>query len=303
MPERMRVLIDTDPGTDDAIALLMALGQMGADRLEVLGVTTVGGNASLAHTNRNTLRILEYAGREEVPVAKGAARPLRGSFPYAYYYHGPGGLSVRLPPVSMQNTPARAAELMRDTLVAAWEPVTIIALGPLTNIARLLLRYPDVKEHLERVVVMGGAVGVPGNVTPGAEFNFYCDPRAADLVLSSGVTVTLVDLRVCREATISRDDLGALLEGGSSARLVGRILRAWFRADPQRDTYDLCDPLAVAVAMQPGIVSTVPGRVRVETEDPSRLGESVMQGCDGPVSVSVGLDRGRFFELFHEALN
>ena len=316
--EKRKVLIDTDPGTDDAIALLMALGpalsppnglhrQSGVD---VLGITTVGGNASLARTTRNTLAVLEYAGRADVPVARGASRPLRGAFPYAYYFHGPGGLSVRLPAPQIVPCPESAVEYLRCKLLASpesacperCEGVILVALGPLTNVAKLLRRYPEVRSRLSGLVVMGGAVGVSGNVTPYAEFNFYSDPLAASVVLSSGVAVTLVDLRVCRQASIERDGLAPLLKAGRSGRLAGRILANWFRRNPDKKSYDLCDPLAMAVAMEPDILTTRRGRVEVQHSSTERLGETTLEGSEGDVQVASEIDTRRFFEVFYGAL-
>ena len=257
------VIIDTDPGTDDAVALLMALAPAGRDALDVAGITTVGGNASLARTTRNTLAILEHIGRTDITVAGGASRPLRGRFPYAYSFHGPGGLSVRLPSPKMLPDPRGAVELLREVL-AGPEPVTLIALGPLTNVARLLMQHPETARGIAQLVVMGGAVGVPGNITPHAEFNFYSDPQAAREVLSSGLQITLVDLAVCRRAVLPRQDVARLHDAGREGKLAGNLLENWFWRHPEAGTFDLCDPLAVAVAMEPDILDMGPGRVEVE---------------------------------------
>ena len=313
-----KLLIDTDPGTDDAIALLMALGagtseanesnlQTGVD---VQGITTVGGNASLARTTRNALAVLEYTGRGDVPVARGASRPLRHSqgialknaFPYAYYYHGPGGLSVRLPAPQIGPSGESAIEFLWSKLLTSPESIIVVALGPLTNVARLLRQYPDASHRISELVVMGGAVGVPGNVTPHAEFNIYSDPLAASVVLSSGVPVTLVDLRVCRQVSIDRDGLGPLLRGGKSGRLAGRILTNWFRRNPDKESYDLCDPLAMAIAIEPDILATRRGSVEVELSSHELLGKTVMVGEAGNVQIASNVDTQQFFEVFYRTL-
>ena len=300
---RTPFLIDTDPGTDDAIALLMLLGAAHRLEIDIRGITTVGGNASLARTTRNTMALLEYTGYGDVPVAKGSARPLKGRYPYAYYFHGPGGISVRLPAPGIAPVEAGAPEFLRDNLLACPDRVTLVALGPLTNLAKLLRRYPEAWERLGGLVVMGGAVDVLGNVTPYAEFNFFCDPLAADLVLSSGVEVTLVDLSVCRQVSIGRKELSPLLTGGAAARMAGRILSNWFRRKPDEEAYELCDPLAMAVAMEPGIVTTHGAEVRVETQHPDRLGLCTIGAAGGSVRFATGLDAERFFEVFYSALN
>lgn len=305
------VLIDTDPGTDDAIALLMALGPgLGGGEessrpwgVDVLGITTVGGNASLARTTRNALAILEYTGRHDVPLARGASRPLKGTFSYAHSYHGPGGIGVRLPTPQIGTVPEGAVELLRRKLLESPGKVTIVALGPLTNVAKLLDRHPEVKGKLSSLVVMGGAVGVQGNITAHAEFNFYSDPLAAQAVLSSGTAVTLVDLGACRQVRITRDRTLKLLDGGKAAKLAGRILSIWFKRHPDRDSYELCDPLAMAVSMEPDIVSSRSGRVSVETTSGGEsLGKTTLMETVGNIQVADNVDTGRFFELFYGSL-
>ena len=295
------VLIDTDPGTDDVIALLMALG--GGSSLDVAGITTVGGNVRLADATRNALAVLEYLGREDVPVARGASRPLRGSYPYSYGFHGPRGLTVRLPKPTITARDVGAVDFLRRTLRnRSARAVTLVALGPLTNVARLLRADPDAPSRVSRLVVMGGAVGVPGNVTPHAEFNFYSDPQAAGEVLAAGMETTLVDLRVCRQAAISRDGATRLLSGGPAARLAARILLGWFQRNPGRDAYELCDPVAMAAVLDPGILRARRGSVDVETRGSDRLGESTLTPGPGTVMVSTALDKERFFDLFYRTL-
>ncbi len=311
MANSSKVIIDTDPGTDDAIALLMALeeprlpGQRAGPPgtgLDVVGITTVGGNASLDHTTRNALAVLEYIGRTDIPVAKGAAMPLGGNFPYAYHVHGPEGLSVDLPPPRTGPVREDAVQFLRDRLAATPEAATIIALGPLTNIARLLRERPDVAPRIDSLVVMGGAVGVPGNVTPHAEFNIFSDPLAAKEVLSSGISVTLIDLGACRQAHVTRRQVEPLLESGKRGQLAGRILSNWFNQDPDRERYYLYDPLAMAVAMGPDIVTTRRGRLTVEATSPERMGETVFQPGAGNVQVASEVDTAKFFELFYRLL-
>ena len=174
-----KVILDTDPGVDDAIAILMALAW---PELELVGITTVGGNVPLARGTRNALALLEYAGRQRVPVARGAARPCRGRFPYAYAFHGPGGLSRRLSQPRMHSVDIGAAEFMAAKLGGDPGQITLVALGPLTNLACLLKRHPGALDLAGSLVVMGGAADGSGNVKPHAEFNFYSDPVAAHAV-------------------------------------------------------------------------------------------------------------------------
>ena len=299
MPNQLKVIIDTDPGVDDAIAILMALAWPG---VEVLGLTTVGGNVPLARATRNSLALLEYAGRTDIPVASGSARPISSSFGYAYAVHGVSGLTRRLPRPKTTPVDMNAVDFLAARLRGLPGQITLIALGPLTNLAWLTLRHPGVLEQTAHLVVMGGAVNTPGNVTPYAEFNFYSDPEAAGMVLSSGVPVTLVDLAVCRRVGIDRQGAEGLATRTRLGRLAAQLLANWFRRDPQRDQFEFYDPLALAVALEPSLASTYQAAIRVEVTDPDRRGESLVTGLGGPVEVAQQVDKQRFFDLMEQTL-
>ena len=287
MPRPTKVLIDMDPGTDDALALMMALVSLD---LEVVAVTTVGGNATVAHTTRNALRLLDHLGVTDVPVYRGAARPYRGAYRYAYGFHGAAGLGVRLPaPMSRPHlTPAAAA-----IISAADRPrgsLTLIALGPLTNVARAYDIAPRLPEWLGQLVVMGGAVDVPGNMTPHAEFNINNDPIAANIVLGMGAPTVLVGLDVCRPTSLTSVDMPWPAGDSPTARLARRVLEGWFRTHADLPQYDLCDPLAVALALRPGLAGYRCGRVTVEVEDAARLGKTSAVYGRGTVAVATEVD-------------
>ena len=281
------VIIDTDPGTDDAIALTMALN--GPD-LDVVGVTTVGGNATLAHTTRNALRVLEHVGRADVPVHRGAARPLRGKYHYGYYFHGAAGLGVRLPAPRTAPHSVRAPEYIVRAASRLRGELTVIALGPLTNIARALAIEPRLAERINELVVMGGAIEVPGNVTPHAEFNIYNDPVAANIVFSSGMPITLVGLDVCTQTYLTRGGIPWVRSDTKAARLTNRIFDSWFATHPESDRYDLCDPLAVVAALRPDLLTYKKAKVAVETGDTERFGRTTAAYGEGPVKVALGVD-------------
>jgi len=288
------LLVDTDPGLDDALALLLALRSA-----EVKAVTTVGGNARLAETTRNALALLEAFGAPEVPVGKGASRPLSGRFAPAYAFHGPGGLPVRLPPPRRRPGPLPAPDLLARTALEHPGRCALVALGPLTNLARALRRYPALGPALARLVVMGGAVRAPGNVTRYAEFNLYSDPEAGRQVLGSGLPAVLVGLDVTERVCLTREDLPRFRQGDPPVQFLGDLLSAWFRLHPERDRFQLHDPLAVAVALHPDLVRTEGLRVRVvtEREAPARRGQTVAEG-PGPVQVAVEVDTSAFFRWF-----
>jgi purine nucleosidase len=295
MKRMRRVIIDTDPGTDDALALLMALNCPG---LHIEGITTVGGNATLAQTTENALRLVDHvAGESDVPVAVGADRPAHGSFSYAYHVHGTDGLGVDLPSTARKPQRADAVEFIRDRALATPGQVCVIALGPLTNVAAALDGRPDVAQAFSEIVVMGGAVGVPGNVTPHAEFNIFEDSWSANAVFLSGVPVTLVGLDVTHKTSMHRDVGPRWFESTSrSAELGNRILANSFgeRADAQE--FFLHDPLAVAAAIEPEILACRTARVSVVTDGEQRGRTDASYG-EGPVNVAVGVNVSRALEV------
>ncbi len=298
MTPPLALIIDTDPGVDDAVAILMALA---APEAELLGLTTVGGNVPLARATRNALALLAAAERPEVPVARGSARPLRGRFRPSVAFHGPGGLSVRLPDPSLGVVGTNAIEFLGERLARRPGEITVAALGPLTNLARLERRSPGTLKLAAHIVVMGGAVDTPGNVTPLAEFNFHSDAVAAREVLSCGVPPTLVDLAACRQVWVDREQAGRLHSPHPLGQLAGRLVQNWFRRDPARQRFEFYDPLAIAVALDPGIVTTRRAAVSVGTSQDAHWGETTVTGATGPISVAAEVDAERFHSALWES--
>lgn len=294
-----RIVIDTDPGVDDAIAILMALA---CPAFETVGLTTVGGNVPLARGTRNALALLEYAGREDIPVAAGAARPYRGRFRHSYRFHTPTGIGRRLPDPKTRPVDIGAVEFLAGALDHAPCGLTIIALGPLTNLALLLERYPESLKRLNSLVVMGGAVDVPGNTTASAEFNIHSDANAANLVLSRVSPITLVELGACRQAAITREDAETLRSNDRLGRLALQILANWFGRDQGRQRFEFYDPLTVAAAINPEVMTVRKTGLRVELEDPGLFGATLPHDGNPEVTVSGQVDTARFFGLLEELL-
>lgn len=280
------VLVDMDPGTDDALALMMLLN---STAVEVVGVTTVGGNARLADTTRNALRLLQYMGRQDISVSRGAARTARRAFHYGYEIHGARGLGVPLPSPTTPPVKSRAPAFISRMASKYRGDLTIIALGPLTNIARALRKEPRIVEWSKELVVMGGAVGVAGNVNPYAEFNIYNDPDAAHAVLTSGIRTSLVGLDVTQRVSFERSDAPWFEGDAPSATLAGRIVRTWFDSHLTSARYHLHDPLAVVAALGPDLFSWRRASIAVETEDATRLGMTTATYGTGPVRVAVAV--------------
>jgi purine nucleosidase/pyrimidine-specific ribonucleoside hydrolase len=226
------VIIDCDPGHDDALALLLAAGD---SRLRLLGVTTVAGNQTLDKTTRNALKILALAGVADVPVAAGCDRPLVGELTVAADIHGSSGLDgpdLDVPVAEVADV--HGVELMRRLIVGAAEPVTLIATGPLTNVALLLRGHPEVRPLLRRIVFMGGSTD-RGNTTPYGEFNIVTDPEAADIVLRSGLPTTMIGLNVTHQA-LATTEIVRTVAAPVAVELTGTYTRGATVVDLHRRT-------------------------------------------------------------------
>jgi len=260
-----RLVIDTDPGVDDAIALLVALA---GPEAELCAVTTVFGNVSVEQTTENALRVLALAGADQVPVAAGAQHPLVHPQPHrAAHVHGANGLGgVELPSAERQVEPVPAVRFLADLLHDSPSPVTVCAIGPLTNIALLVASDPVAAARIERLVVMGGAYG-PGNVTPTAEFNIWSDPEAAHRVFSSGLPITMVGLDVTRPTAIDSAAVGRIGASGpvgaAAAEMLAHYLDFYVRVQGGPGVV-IHDALAVLEAITPGVLGTVDRRVSVD---------------------------------------
>ena len=292
----IEAIIDADTGTDDAIALIMAAN---SPELNIRAITTSGGNANLADTTRNTLRLLGALGRGDIPVHAGAASALMGDFEYAYHYHGPGGITADLPDANLRPADMPASEFMRREAERLDGELTIIALGPLTNVALALREDPDFAGLVKRLFVMGGAVEVGGNVTPHAEFNVYTDPHAAAEVLGSDLPITLVGLDIGDAVSFGRGD-DDWRSGDSVGRdLARRVIEGWFAFHPDNDAYVLCDPMTIAVAAAPDMFKFRQASIAVDTEGEHRGRTRAAYGESANVSVALGVDipRARAFAL------
>lgn len=273
---RPLTIVDCDPGQDDVVAIITALAYT-----RLLGVSVCYGNTPLADGYRNARDILALAGRPDIPVSAGEERPLHGHAPPPSPIHGPNGLGgIELPASSAPKEKTPAPELLRELILNAGEPVTLVAIGPLTNVAVVLQRYPEIKENVERIAIMGGSTTF-GNVTPVAEFNVHADPEAARVVFRSGVPITMCGLNVTRYASLSESALDKLEASGYDlARLIAKILRV--RLERIRATYDLesisiHDPCAVLALTHPKILSFRSMHVDVELTGELTRGMTV---CD-----------------------
>ncbi len=292
-----KYIIDTDPGTDDAVAFINALN---SPELDVIALTTVGGNANLDDTTSNALDLMALLGRSDMPVYRGADTPLTGEFEYAYDFHGPGGLSVPIPESQSATRPEPAAAYIQEAALRRSGDLVIIALGPLTNVGQALIDRPDLRDHVKEIIVMGGAVEVPGNITPHAEFNTYCDPRAANVVFESGAPVSLIGLDVCRQVFFTREgDWQA--DESPSERLAVRLIKGWFDIHPDRDHFDLCDPLAIAAVLDPSLIQYRKAAVHA-IEEGEQKGRTIADYNSGDINVALGVQAHRATQLIRDRL-
>ncbi len=294
------IVLDCDPGHDDAIALLLALA---SPELELVGVTTVAGNQTLEKTTANALRLLEFAGRGDIPVAAGADRPLVREPAVAADVHGETGLDgPELPPPQGTAVDEDAVEFLAERVERG---AVVVATGPLTNVARLLERARP-----RRIVLMGGSIG-EGNRTPAAEFNVWCDPEAARLVFRSGIETTMIGLDATHQAVVTDADVEQLRPLGRTGKLVAELLDYYGRFHraryPELAGSPLHDPVAVAHVARPGLVEVRPASIEVDCEsEQSRGRTNVDRRGLGPatpgVSVAVGVDAAAFRRLLVERL-
>ena len=301
------VILDVDPGHDDAVALMMACG---SPDLDLLAVTTVAGNVPLEKTTRNALRVLSLVGRTDVPVAAGAAEPLYRPLRTAEDIHGESGLDgPEIPEAGFAPDERDAVGLIANTLCLSPEPVTLVPVGPLTNIAAFLRGHPDLREKVARISLMGGSIGL-GNTTPAAEFNIFVDPEAAREVFGSGLPVTMSGLDVTHQAGAGPAERDRLRSAGGIGGVVAGFLdffAATYEGVFGFDAPPLHDPVALAAVINPGLLQTRPMRVDVECDSDLTRGETVcdfygVTGRPPNADVGVELDREAFFELLYDAL-
>jgi inosine-uridine nucleoside N-ribohydrolase len=299
------VILDCDPGHDDAIALLLALA---SPELDILGVTTTYGNQTLEKTTANALRVLELVGRTDVPVAAGAERPLARELVVAAHVHGESGLDgPTLPEARTEPVADDASAFLAAAIARAREPVTLVAIGPFTNVARYLAEHGP--EGIGRLVVMGGAIA-EGNYTPAAEFNVWCDPEAAAAVFDSGLDVTMISLDVTHQALLGADVEARLRAVGAVGAFVADLSVYFTRY--HRETYGwegapVHDAVAVAHVLRPELVETRHRSVQVELESELCRGRTVVDLWNRTdrspnVHVGVGIDVEAFFDLLVERI-
>lgn len=299
------IILDTDPGIDDALAMLLALA---SPEIDLRALTVVHGNSSLTDGVRNALDVLALAGAMHIPVAAGTNRPLIRPPLTATETHGSGGLGYAVPPPSpAQPAATHAVDVLIDTLLAAPGEISLVAIGPLTNLALALRKEPRIAHAARQVVLMGGALRSDGNTTPMAEFNMYVDPHAAHIVLHSGLPLTLLPWDITRDVLLTQEHVERLLHiPGALTSFVGDATR--FYMDFHRDYLGFAgcsinDPAALALLLWPDLAQLQPVYVDIELSGALTLGKTVgdfmnVTGQAPNVQVVTSFDTDRFLALF-----
>lgn len=302
------IIIDCDPGVDDAIALLLAFA---SPELDILGITTVAGNVPLALTQTNARKICELAHRSDIPVYGGCPRPMLQPLHTAEDVHGKTGLDgTHLPAPTLPLQPDHAVSFLIRILENASAPITLATLGPLTNIAIALIQSPSIAQNIQEIVMMGGAI-THGNITPAAEFNFYVDPHAASVVFDSGIPITLLSLDVTHQVLTTPERLEQIRAIATPVAQTAADLLAFY-GQVDSDRYGmpggpLHDPNVIAYLLQPKLYDGKPCHVAIETVSPHALGQTIVDvwGASGkPPNATViqTVDAEGFYQLLIDRL-
>jgi inosine-uridine nucleoside N-ribohydrolase len=304
------VIIDTDPGHDDAFAIMMALA---SDRIEVKGICSVAGNSVIENTTRNVLRILERVKRTGVPVARGIGKPMCGPLRYeaAKKYHGESGLDgVDFPEVATPLSPLHAVDFMADIVQKSAEKVTLVPVGPLTNVGAFILCYPELLPKIERICLMGGLTYPdPNSAAAVSEYNVYQDPEAAHIVFSSGIPVVMHSINSTGLGKVTDREIDHMATLGSAGAFAAELMNFYRRnfRSLNLSYYNICDSHAVAYLIDPSIYEGKPAFVELDLRGKYTRGMTVCdlrENAENPPNCFVVLDchTEAYFELLFQCL-
>ncbi len=305
--KKIPVIIDVDTGIDDAVALVLALK---SEELDIKGITTVAGNQTIEKTTRNTLDVVEYVGRGDVPVAKGRAGPLVREQIIAAYAHGESGLGTAVLPKAKNDVhELDAVSFMKKTLEESDEKITICPVGPMTNIATLLLCYPHVKEKIEKIVLMGGGA-YRGNSNITAEFNIYADPEAANVVFASGVPLVMCGLDVTMKAIVYEEEINAIKALDTKAgNFVAEAFNFYLAGYRKHGLNGVCvhDAVTITYLLHPEAITVKPAVARVDIDGRNTYGATICnftpwrEKDKDNALVGMDIDRELFVKLITDA--
>ena len=295
---KIKIILDTDPGNDDILAIIMALK---SQLIDIRGMTIVGGNASLENTTGNALSLLTYMNRVEIPVYVGHPSALNETLTspeefsefksHRIEIHGETGLHVPLPSPANEPEEMHAVDFIISEAKANKGELVLVPIGPLTNIAMAIKKEPNLKGWVKRIHLMGGAVNVPGNVTEHAEFNIYCDPVAANEVMSSGIEIKLCGLDITRNTSVKREETDWLNGNSPGEKVIRRLLDTVFKKIPDRNYFSLHDPITVLSVLHPELIQWEMFNVSVICNGPESGKTLGTVNAEGSVSVGVNIDQ------------
>lgn len=310
-----KIILDVDTGIDDAIGIMVACA---SEELDIQAITTVSGNIDLESATRNTLRVLKLINRFEIPVYAGEKAPLKRSVRYATEIHGSTGLAGQLPDIDVQErlsnvlaSDKSAIDIIIETIKENKNEITVVMTGPETNFAKAMEREPEIQDWVKEIIIMGGAADIRGNESPVAEFNIAIDPEAAEMVFGSRAKVTMVGLDVTTRALLTRDRISEITSNEAVKDFVhGATYDYMERYHKKHGVYGCCmhDPLAVSLAINPDLVSTVHRFVGVETRSQYCDGMTVCDfdgrwNKDANVHVAIDIDPKVFIDFMIDRLN
>lgn len=294
------IIIDTDPGIDDAAALSFALNH---PEFDLKMISTVNGNVGIEKTTANALKIKRFF-NSDVPVHRGASQPLLSDIVDASEVHGESGMEgYTFPEINESDLDStHAVEAMRDVLLKSETPITLIPIGPLTNIALLLMTYPEVKAYIKEIVLMGGSAS-RGNVTPLAEFNFYCDPEAAQIVFNSGLPITMIGLDVARSSSLTHETINALKSINETGKMLHQLFKH-YRGDDFEKGINVYDAYTLLYLLHPEHFDVREADVQIETNGKLTKGASVVdfKSQFPNTTVVLSVQSNIFKQLFIDAL-
>lgn len=303
-----KVILDVDTGIDDALAILYALE---SKQLDILGVTAVNGNVPLENVMENTLKVLKLAGREDIKVYAGAEEPYLREAHHVFHIHGSDGIGNALDEVCVDTLSENtfAADFIIDSVMNAPDEITLILVGPLTNLALALKKSPSIAGMIKRVVIMGGAVAHPGNSTPTAEFNIYADPEAAKVVFHKGLDITMVGLDVTTKAMMSLNHIESLKNQKyyNFVKKATEVYRGYYESQYGINACALHDPLTIGYVLDESLVTTKEVYVDVDITNGPGYGQTIADfagqlGESPNMKVCLEVDASQFVEHFIETL-
>jgi purine nucleosidase len=301
MEKNNLIILSTDPGIDDALAIIFLA------RLNALhAIWTTMGNNTMEICTENAMKVLQILGRKEIPIIKGAAQPLIRKADFSEQIHGEDGLgNTHLPVPDTSEFLWKNIDYIITSIEKNPHKISLVSIGPLTNLAILLQKAPSIVDFVKETIIMGGAVSVPGNVTPYAEFNIFCDPDAAKIVFNSGLPITLVGLGVTHQVVLTFEQMEAInAEKTGLSKFIVKIARYYAKFRENINGCYLHDPLAAAIAVDPKIIITRKMHVDVIVGDSEKMGQTfISDNIQTPkISVAVSVNAKQFFDLFLSTL-